>query len=402
MIFIIIVAALLLAIGLWYDYNGPSQIPLFQTTVFKLKCLRARNLVVQEIDKDGNIYATRGLILYRLNRGDGSFRKVTRVPDTFSLYFLNNFTLFRRLTLRQECVELTISHDGSICAFSSGKMWYREGSSDRFRETMSLEHFGRGVGRGLMSTGLVSPGKNEFLFGEYFRNDKRNEVKIYMFGNTGKSWECAYEFLKGQIKHIHAVQKDPYTGKIWVCTGDEDPESGIGWIDPESGNLVYIGQGSQAWRTCQLVFTEKSVYWGADTGHALMSGIYKWNRVTGGVSRLAGIEGGILFATRLENGSILMSTDREGFPNEKDDLTRLIIIGKDDMISTWDCGTWNYKKKGLRFNFAKLRFQRNQDAPMLAVSCLNQKEIPDGDLLIFSGETIGQAQINSVIAAPEA
>jgi hypothetical protein len=62
----------------------------------------------------------------------------------------------------------------------------------------------------------------------------------------------------------------------------------------------------------------------------------------------------------------------------------LIIFNTENNIKTVDCGIWDYKKPGFRLNFAKLRLQRLQGSSMLAISCLNQKEIPDGDLLIFS------------------
>ena len=78
-----------------------------------------------------------------------------------------------------------------------------------------------------------------------------------------------------------------------------------------------------------------------------------------------------------------MSTDRESFPNERDDKTRFLIIDESDNIREIEGGSWNYQKKGIRFNFAKLRLQRTQGNHLLAVSCLNLKEIPDGDLLIF-------------------
>lgn len=393
MVNVIILVGLLLMFLLWYDYQGPSKITLKQCTYFGMPCKKAKNLVVQEYDKDGNLYATRGLLLYRLDKGEKTFMRITRVPVAISFYFLNNFSLFRRFTLRQECVELTVSSNGTICAFSSGTIWIKEKHERHFLPSMTMEHFGRKVGRGVMSTGLVSSDNHEFFIGEYFRNPSRNGVKTFRFDKSGMSWKCFYEFQPGQIRHIHALQVDPYTKKLWICTGDEDSEALIGWFDQKTGKIMSIGKGSQAWRTCQLVFTERNVYWGADTGHAEMAGIYKWDRRTEKVEKLTSIQGGVFYCTRLTNGFIIMSTDREGFSNERDYLTRLIIIGNNDRISIIDCGTWKHRNRGFRFNFAKLRLQRNQDSQMLAVSCLNLKEIPDGDLLLFSEDAINHARI---------
>ncbi len=78
-----------------------------------------------------------------------------------------------------------------------------------------------------------------------------------------------------------------------------------------------------------------------------------------------------------------MSSDREGMISEKDEKTRLFVITGDDEIKTTICGTWHHNKPGFWFKFAKLRFQRDQGAPSLAVTVLNQKELADGDLIII-------------------
>lgn len=366
------------------EYIGPGKISLTKATVFGIQCLKASDLIIQEFDANGNLWATRGLTVYRLKTGEDRFIKVTKVPTGFSVYFLNNFRFFRNFTLRAECTELTISDDGSICAFSSGRMWYKPVNEKKFHQTMSLHNFGRRIGRGVMSTGLVCSYDQEFLIGEYFSNPERKEVRIYRQNNLKRTWESIYEFKPGQIRHIHALQVDPYSGKLWLCTGDEDHEAMIGWLDLKLKTFITIGKGSQQWRACQLVFTESSVYWGTDTGHTELAGIYKWDKIKNKTEMVVSVPGAIFFGTRLANGTIIMSTDREGFKNERDDLTRLFVIHNDRLITTYDCGTWMYKKRGFRFNFAKLRLQRNQGNNILAISCLNQKEVPDGDLLIYS------------------
>ena len=98
----------------------------------------------------------------------------------------------------------------------------------------------------------------------------------------------------------------------------------------------------------KVVFTKEAIYWGTDTGSVDLAGVYRWDRTTKELARIHRSEGAILFGTKLDNGTIVFSTDREGFPNEKDLRTRLIIIKKDGDISEIDCGTWNIWKKGRR------------------------------------------------------
>jgi hypothetical protein len=227
---------------------------------------------------------------------------------------------------------------------------------------------------------------SEFMFGEYFDNPERKAVKVYKY--ESEKWKTLYEFKQGKIRHIHSIQKDPYSEKIWICTGDEDKEPMIGWSDHNFDRIDIIGQGTQKWRTCQLVFTEYFVYWGTDTGSKEFGGIYRWDRKTGETVKILTIDGAVFFGTRLKNGLKVFSTDREGFPNEYDDKTRLIIIDNEDKFKIIECGTWAYKQKGFRFNFAKLRLQRNHSSALLAITCLNIKEIPEGDIVIYDQEEL--------------
>ena len=390
--FIIPIAVVVVSIVLLIiDYNGPNSIKLSESFAFGMKCVRAKELIIQESDKKGTLWASRGLVLYKLEKDNLKFVKVARVPGGFSLFWLNNFTMFRRLTLRAECIEIAIDRQGTICAFSAGSMWQKSDSEKHFRKTGTMPHFGRGVGRGVMSHGILAGVGGEFFFGEYFNNPERIGVSIYKYDSTDKIWRISHKFQPEQIRHVHALQTDPFTGKLWVCTGDEGNEPLIGWSDDGFKSINPIGRGSQKWRACQLVFTENAIYWGTDTGSVELAGIYRWDKSTMELTQLNRTEGAIFYATRLADGTIVMSTDRENFPNEKDDKTRLFILRNNGKISDMPCGTWDYNKPGFRYNFAKLRLQRNQGNEDLVMSVLNQKEFGDGDLLIFEKKELDNA-----------
>jgi hypothetical protein len=86
------------------DYINSAEIPLKPDQVFNLSCLKAKDLVVQELDYEGNLWATRGLLIYMLDKESERFERIARVPTGFSLMWLNNFTFVRHLLLRHECV----------------------------------------------------------------------------------------------------------------------------------------------------------------------------------------------------------------------------------------------------------------------------------------------------------
>ena len=380
---------LFIALGAGYltiDYFGPSGIRLKTDTVFGFSCLRARDLIVQEYDSSGNLWATRGMIIYKLGRGEDEFRREAHVPTGLSVFWIRNFTVVRRLTLRPECVEMTVTDRGDICALSAGSWWIRYSGSGKFIKTMQLANYGFGD-QGVRNDGILCTGDSTLYFGEYFQNPGKGEVNVYRTTDNLTSWKSVYSFPPGKIRHVHAVQKDPYTGKIWICTGDLDRESSVGWSDDEFETLHIIGKGSQLWRVCQLVFTEEALYWGTDTGILSVAGIYKWDRKSGNIQKLYELDGPVFYGITLANGTIVMSSNREGMKNEKDDRTRLFIIAN-DKTEVMKCGTWHHKKPGFRFKYAKLRFQRNSGAESLAISIMNQKELPDGDLIIIDEDEL--------------
>lgn len=81
-----------------------------------------------------------------------------------------------------------------------------------------------------------------------------------------------------------------------------------------------------------------------------------------------------------------MSTNREGAGNEKDKKTRLYIFKCGKNVASIECGTWANRRK-----YAKLRFQRDQGNAWLYLTCLNQKEFNDGDLIIISEKVLEAA-----------
>jgi len=106
---------------LFIDYRGPEKIPLNNDIAFGFPCLRAKDLVVQEYDKDGNLWATRGMKIYQLKKNDNKFIRIAHVPTGFSIYWLRNFSIIRKLTIRPECVEMVPTNTGDLCAISAGK-----------------------------------------------------------------------------------------------------------------------------------------------------------------------------------------------------------------------------------------------------------------------------------------
>ncbi len=123
--------------------------------------------------------------------------------------------------------------------------------------------------------------KGNVYMGEYNTDDTTYpdyQLHIFKGTNYGQNWSIAYTFpprsvtgLDGGIRHVHACQVDPYTGDVWITTGDTDTQSRIyyhtnGLLPDPDGvvRLNLVGGGSQEYRTVSLAFTEHYIYWFMD------------------------------------------------------------------------------------------------------------------------------------------
>jgi len=86
------------------------------------------------------------------------------------------------------------------------------------------------------------------------------------------------------------VQWDPVQGGVWVGTGDTDRESRVGFSLDQARTFQWIGEGSQEFRVCSLLFLPGTVLWGMDAEHS-PSFAMRWLR---GAQRAEAIPDGAL------------------------------------------------------------------------------------------------------------
>jgi len=114
--------------------------------------------------------------------------------------------------------------------------------------------------------------------GEYSHElNHRHSVCRGVFSATGQPvWETVLDFatmsewqddksVLDSVRHVHTVCVDPYTGHVWVGTGDDDAHSRLLYSDDNGESFRVVGMGSQTWRTLSIWFTQRYVYWSLDT-----------------------------------------------------------------------------------------------------------------------------------------
>lgn len=88
---------------------------------------------------------------------------------------------------------------------------------------------------------------------------------------------AANKSLFPACRHIHTVVSDPYTGHLWIGTGDYNQHSHIFYSEDNGSTWKHVGMGSQEWRVLSIWFTPKYVYWSMDT-HVAPQRIFRINR----------------------------------------------------------------------------------------------------------------------------
>lgn len=116
---------------------------------------------------------------------------------------------------------------------------------------------------------------SSLLFSQYTPGKVRNRHYIlkYYYNrcaiDTVFTFYTEKEFLEHNLtpcaRHIHVLTVDPYTGWIFVGTGDTDNESAI-YVSKDQGiSLHKVGGGAQVWRTLSFIFTKDYIYWNTDS-----------------------------------------------------------------------------------------------------------------------------------------
>lgn len=296
-----------------------------------------RGLTVLYYDDDV-LWASRNRGIMVSYDGGETWDTVTRLwagPQDVLLSRDSLMSRFLRLGIRQY---VQIDRE-SFLAFANRQIFYWRKGIDR---PIVVGKVRRGVGP--LRQGCCQDATGTCYYGEYWGNKKREEVRIYCWHPGWDQWRLFYRFPPGTIRHIHAVQFDPLSDKIWIATGDRNDECMIGYFE-ERGNsptLATVASGSQMARAVSLIFTVDYVYWGSDAGRDSMEGanyIYRWSRKDGQIERVASVAGPVYYSTMDNRGRLFVSTAVEGSPSERDRFARVYMSedGTDwEEIARWE------------------------------------------------------------------
>jgi len=209
-----------------------------------------------------NLYGSRGYELLRLDsRGlrDASARwePVARFRPAWWRKFTSHNRLTYRL-VRDGFHALAVLADGTFVAAVPGGVVTRAATAAEFEITHQ-------VLRGMRPLHITAVPNGNIYWGEYFDNRERAEAHIYASSDRGRSWQVAYTFSAGAIRHIHNIIYDRYADCLWILTGDEGQECKILRADLNLSKVEIILSGNQQSRAVAAIPTQHALYLSTDT-----------------------------------------------------------------------------------------------------------------------------------------
>jgi hypothetical protein len=213
---------------------------------------------------DDILYASQGYDLLRTRISPGQIPSDNQTWEpvaSFHPIFWRNWTVRTNLTsrlVRDGFHALAVLSSSGMVAAVPGAIITLLPNESRFQITHKITRGTRPLHITAVPTGAV-------YWGEYFDNASRDEVHIYVSADNGATWNVAYTFPKGAIRHIHNIVHDSWGKYLWVLTGDYCDECRVVRASYDFRQVDVILQGNQQARAVALVPTESGLYFSSDT-----------------------------------------------------------------------------------------------------------------------------------------
>ena len=245
--------------------------------------------------------------LYIGDVAGGAQKFFCKIPAGRMRSFLVMLRLAERL-LRLEPRTACALNDGNFLLSCGGVIYRVDLEKKTLCKELQLRH---GMNNPLTFTRYrAGTTEEEILFGEYFSNNKYEQVSIYRRKNG--VWRHAYTFPAGQIYHIHSIVADDAKDWVYVLTGDQDQQSAIWRTTDDFRTMESLLCGSQQYRSCVAFPTEKGLIYATDTPRE-QNRLYRLVQQKGDWKNepICSIPGPCIYGTRRKNGCFF-ATSVEG------------------------------------------------------------------------------------------
>lgn len=90
------------------------------------------------------------------------------------------------------------------------------------------------------------------------RRDRIDTLQTFFSSEEGNKYKLS-------CRHIHFINKDPYTGNIFIGVGDFNNEPAIYMTKDGGESMQCVGKGTQKWRSLSIFYQKDYIYWTTDS-----------------------------------------------------------------------------------------------------------------------------------------
>lgn len=278
---------------------------------------------------NGVLFASAGSVFYASRNLGASWERMASIHQGWTK-LISSIRIVDGVLRKSVFVAVVGSHRSVLAATSDGHFTGRVDDTKLTRAVHSPLTF-KPLRRGLCltTTGLVYAGEYRFNFGERRGQAARNPVHVWRSHDFGVTFEIAYTFPRGTIRHVHALIEDPFVaGRLWIATGDEDDESSLLFTDDDFRSVQTFKTGSQRYRATDLAFDVSALTWGMDSPRET-SYVIRCDRTSGTEQILGETPCPVYYAARNEAGHLFFSDSVEPGSSVKSRETSLYgIVGE--------------------------------------------------------------------------
>jgi hypothetical protein len=273
-------------------------------------------------------------------------RDTSQVPNwefvgSYQPSLTHRFSVMNRFTarlFRDGFHALAVLPSGGLVGAVPGAIVLLPPNGTEFRQTHAIT-------RGTRPLHITAVPNGAVYWGEYFDNAARDEVHIYGSTDSGATWNIAYTFSKGAIRHVHNIVHDRWGDCLWILTGDYGDECRILRAACDFSRVETVLQGKQQARAVSAIPTEDALFFSSDT--PLESNfIYRLDR-RGSLTQLASISSSSIYGCRV-GSRLFFSTMVEPSEVNCDPMVR--VYGADVRGEHWQpLLAWPKDRWSMRF-----------------------------------------------------
>lgn len=260
-----------------------------------------------EYAEQGNFILSKSNCIFHSKNLHKPFKKISELKAPFWKKLSSKFRLAQRLLRFMVTNVIPLKNGDLFVTFDKSVGIIRNG---KFENLKGLERPCR-----VLRSACAVNNEGEIFFGEYLNNQERGKMWIYRYQPGTVSLEKVYAFGENEIRHIHGLYFDKFTGSIFCLTGDVERECRIIKTKDKFGSIETIGEGDESWRAVSVLFSEDSFYYGTDAEFQ-ENKIYKVERSGSKRKEIGKVSGTVFYSKRLGN-DLFFTTTAENAPSQK-------------------------------------------------------------------------------------